>query len=169
MRRVCMSLTLAVFLPLSAWADPVSANLYSANGAIVSVSPSTNGVHIDLGQLQLAGAESSALFLFGGLNVYTDYTVPVEIIRQELQRFVENQPLWDRRVCVLQVTDSKERTLELRCLVSASNSSRAFDLRCAVREHLVTFIQEHHPEALPKTRSVLEAQDRPFTLAPETE
>ena len=75
MRRVCMSLTLAVFLPLSAWADPVSVNLHSANGAIVSVSPSTNGLHIDLGQLQLTGAESSALFLFGGLNVYTDYTV----------------------------------------------------------------------------------------------
>lgn len=75
MRRVCMSLTLAVFLPLSAWADPVSVNLHSAHGAIVSVSPSTNGLHIDLGQLQLTGAESSALFLFGGLNVYTDYTV----------------------------------------------------------------------------------------------
>jgi hypothetical protein len=75
MRRVCMSLALAVFLPLSAWADPVSVNLLSANGAVVSVSPSTNGLHIDMGQLQLTGAESSALFLFGGLNVYTDYTV----------------------------------------------------------------------------------------------
>jgi PEP-CTERM motif-containing protein len=75
MRRVCMSLALAVFLPLSAWADPVSVNLHSANGAIVSVSPSTNGLHIDMGQLQLTGAEASAFFLFGGLNVYTDYTV----------------------------------------------------------------------------------------------
>jgi hypothetical protein len=32
-------------------------------------------MHIDMGQLQLTGAESSALFLFGGLNVYTDYSV----------------------------------------------------------------------------------------------
>ncbi|SNC66149.1 Small-conductance mechanosensitive channel [Hymenobacter gelipurpurascens] len=107
--------------------------------------------------------------LLGTVFLYTDYTVPVEIIRQELQRFVEGEPLWDRRVCVLQVTDSKERTLELRCLVSASNSSRAFDLRCAVREHLITFIQQHHPEALPKTRSVVDAQDRPFTLGTEAE
>jgi hypothetical protein len=75
MRRVCMSLALAVILPLSAWADPVSVNLYSANGATVSVSPSINGLNIDLGKLQLTGAESTALFLFGGLNVYTDYTV----------------------------------------------------------------------------------------------
>ena len=40
MRRVCMSLALAVFLPLSAWADPVSVNLLSEHGALVSVSPS---------------------------------------------------------------------------------------------------------------------------------
>jgi PEP-CTERM motif len=75
MRRVCMSLALAVFLPLSAWADPISATVHSANGAIVSVSPTTNGLNIDLGKLQITGADASALFLFGGLNVYTDYTV----------------------------------------------------------------------------------------------
>jgi hypothetical protein len=70
-----MSLALAVSLPLSAWADPVSATVHSASGAIVSVSPTTNGLNIDLGQLQITGAEASTLFLFGGLNVYTDYTV----------------------------------------------------------------------------------------------
>jgi hypothetical protein len=70
-----MSLALAVILPLSAWADPVSVDLHSANGATVSISPSINGLNIDLGKLQLTGAESTALFLFGGLNVYTDYTV----------------------------------------------------------------------------------------------
>jgi hypothetical protein len=70
-----MSLALAALLPLSAWADPVSATVHSANGAIVSVSPSTNGLNIDLGQLQITGTDATALFLFGGLNVYTDYTV----------------------------------------------------------------------------------------------
>jgi hypothetical protein len=70
-----MSLALAAFLPLSAWADPVSATVHSANGAIVSVSPTTNGLNIDLGELQITGTQASALFLFGGLNVYTDYTV----------------------------------------------------------------------------------------------
>ncbi|TGE08461.1 mechanosensitive ion channel family protein [Hymenobacter fodinae] len=105
--------------------------------------------------------------LLGTVFLYTDYTVPVDIMRQELQRYVSGHTLWDRRVCVLQVTDSKERTLELRCLVSSNNSSNAFDLRCAVREHMVTFIQQHHPEALPKTRTLVDAKDQPFTLAPE--
>ena len=79
MRRVYMSLALAVFLPLSAWADPVSVNLLSANGALISASPTTNGLNIDMGQVNISGADASALFLFGGLNVYTDYTVRLNL------------------------------------------------------------------------------------------
>ncbi|MBX0290326.1 mechanosensitive ion channel family protein [Hymenobacter sp. HSC-4F20] len=104
--------------------------------------------------------------LLGTVFLYTDYTIPVEAVRAELQRTVESNPLWDRRVCVLQVTDSKERTLELRCLVSAANSSQAFDLRCAVREQLVQFIQQHYPESLPKSRTLVAPPDQPFTPAP---
>lgn len=106
--------------------------------------------------------------LLGTVFLYTDYTIPVDAVRAELRRAVAANPLWDQRTCVLQVTDSKERTLELRCLVSASNSSRAFDLRCEVREHMVAFIQQQYPESLPKTRAVSEAADRPFTPALES-
>ncbi|SNR34397.1 mechanosensitive ion channel family protein [Hymenobacter mucosus] len=104
--------------------------------------------------------------LLGTVFLYTDYTIPVDAVRAELQRVVASHPLWDRRVCLLQVTDSKERTLELRCLMSAANSSQAFDLRCAVREQLIKFIQQQHPTSLPKTRSVVEPTDQPFTLDP---
>ncbi|MDO7876706.1 mechanosensitive ion channel [Hymenobacter sp. ASUV-10] len=90
--------------------------------------------------------------LIGTVFLYVDYTLPVEAVRQELQHFVAQQPLWDQRVCALQVTDSKEKTMELRLLVSAADAGRAFDLRCAVREHLVGFIQRHYPTALPRTR-----------------
>ncbi len=100
--------------------------------------------------------------ILGTVFLYTDYTLPVEAVRIELQRVAAAHPLWDQRVCALQVTDSKERTLELRCLVSAANSSQAFDLRCAVREQLVAFIQQHYPQCLPKTRSLIEPTDQPF-------
>ena len=101
--------------------------------------------------------------LLGTVFLYTDYTIPVDAVRTELQRIVQNNPLWDQRVCVLQVTDSKERTLELRCLISAINSSQAFELRCAVREQLIGFIQRSYPDCLPKTRTLTEPTDRPFT------
>jgi hypothetical protein len=54
--------------------------------------------------------------------------------------------------------------MELRALVSASNSSRAFDLRCYVRENLIKYIQLHLPEGLSKNRYQLAADnhnDRP--------
>ncbi len=95
--------------------------------------------------------------ILGTVFIYADYTLPVAPMRAELTRLLESSPLWDKRVNVLQVTDVKEHTLELRALMSAANSSNAFDLRCFVRENLVTFIQKNYPECLPKTRTTLSA------------
>ncbi|WP_276496584.1 mechanosensitive ion channel family protein [Pontibacter litorisediminis] len=85
--------------------------------------------------------------------LYTDYTLPIEPLRKEFDRILASTELWNKQVSVLQVTDSKERTLELRALMSAQNSGIAWDLRCLVREKLIDFIQRNYPEALPKTRS----------------
>ena len=97
--------------------------------------------------------------LMGTVFIYTDYTVPVEELRQELTRLLSANDLWDQRVNALQVTDAKERTLEIRALMSARNSSDSFDLRCYVREQLITFVQRNYPEALPKTRTELTYAD----------
>ncbi|MCC3155321.1 mechanosensitive ion channel [Hymenobacter sp. BT770] len=94
--------------------------------------------------------------ILGTVLLQTDYTVPVEAVRSELQRIVAASPLWDRRVCVLHVTDSKERTMELRALVSAANASDVWELRCTVREQLVGFLQREFPGSLPHTRAVVE-------------
>jgi small-conductance mechanosensitive channel len=94
--------------------------------------------------------------LLGTVFLYVDYTIPVEAIRTELARIVAGTPRWDGRVATVQVTDVKEHTLELRALVSAADASTAFDLRCEVREKLVTFIQANYPECLPKTRAIVE-------------
>jgi small-conductance mechanosensitive channel len=99
----------------------------------------------------------SSAQLTGTVFVYADYTAPIEALRAELQRALAAHPLWDQRVCVLQVTDTKDRVLELRALVSAANASALWDLRCAVREQLVTYLQQHHPASLPRTRVDLPA------------
>jgi len=90
--------------------------------------------------------------LLGTVFIHADYTVPVQAVREELRRICEGTELWDERVCVLQVTDAKERTLELRALVSAINSPIAWDLRVHVREKLIEFLQREHPDCLPRTR-----------------
>jgi small-conductance mechanosensitive channel len=109
--------------------------------------------------------EDSALI--GSAFLYVDYSAPVGIIRDKLSEIVKASKNWDGRVINLQVTDAKERTIELRCLMSARNAGRAFDLRCEVREHLVEFLQKHHPEALPRQRSDVAVSGLPDSKSPK--
>jgi small-conductance mechanosensitive channel len=95
----------------------------------------------------------SSADLLGSVFLYVDYTVPVEEVRAELSRIVKSTNLWRGKVCVLQVTDAMEGTLQLRALVDAQDSGAAWDLRCYVREKLVQFLQEKYPNALPKIRA----------------
>jgi small-conductance mechanosensitive channel len=91
--------------------------------------------------------------LLAYVYIYVDYTVPVEELRQEFRRILESTPLWDHKVCVLQVSDASEHSMQIRALMSAANSSKAWDLRCLAREKLIKFQQEKYPESLPKARA----------------
>ena len=91
--------------------------------------------------------------LLGTVLLYVDYTVSVEEVRQEFHRILETSGMWDGKTWGLQVTNAGEHTLELRALMSAPSGPRAWDLRCHVREKLIQFLQEHHPQSLPRTRT----------------
>lgn len=98
--------------------------------------------------------------ILGSVFLWLDYRQSVPAIRHELERFVRAHPLWDGRVCELDVTEASERAMQVRCLVSCRDSSESWKLRCAVREHLIGFVQGHHPAGLPRLRvAPLEASD----------
>lgn len=90
--------------------------------------------------------------ILGTVFIYTDFDIPVEDLRQKLTELLKNNRLWDGKVSVLQVTDLKERTMEIRCLMSCRNSGDAFDLRCFIREEMIKHIRINFPESLVKTR-----------------
>jgi small-conductance mechanosensitive channel len=90
--------------------------------------------------------------ILGTAFLYVDYSIPVEDLRRQLNAIVHASPQWDKKVCVLQVTNLTEHSMELRCLVSSRNSSENFDLRCLVREQMAAWIQQNHPTAFPTTR-----------------
>jgi len=94
--------------------------------------------------------------ILGTVFLHVDYTVPLDALRAELTRILEASPYWDGKVNVLQVTDAKERTLEIRALASARDASEAWNLRCEVREKLVQFLQRNFPESLPRLRATVE-------------
>jgi small-conductance mechanosensitive channel len=91
--------------------------------------------------------------ILGTVFLYMDHTVPIDAIREEFERLIVKSNLWDKRVKVVQVTDVREHTIEIRVLMSSSTSSNAFDLRCYIRENLITFIQKNFPGSLPRSRN----------------
>ncbi|MDX6236974.1 MAG: hypothetical protein QOG10_1789 [Kribbellaceae bacterium] len=99
--------------------------------------------------------------VLGSIVLHVDFTVPVEELRAEMYRVVQRSPLWDGQDWVLQVVDTTPSTMVVRGLVSSADAPSNWDLRCDVREKLLAFLQERHPEALPKVRAdVSEANGR---------
>ena len=94
--------------------------------------------------------------ILGTVFIYVDYTVPVDAIREELTRILQNSPNWDKKVNIVQVTNASEKTVEVRALMSAADASMAWDLRCDVRECLIAFLKKSYPEALPRARVELD-------------
>ena len=90
--------------------------------------------------------------LMGVVLIYADYRLPVDDVRAELHRLLEASDLWDKKAWGLQVTDATDKTIQLRALVSASDGSRLWDLRCHIREKLIAYIADKHPDALPFDR-----------------
>ncbi|MDB5018086.1 MAG: mechanosensitive ion channel protein MscS [Mucilaginibacter sp.] len=97
--------------------------------------------------------------ILGTVFLYLDYNTPVDALREEFDRLLAQTELWDKRVKVIQVTDTKTDCIEIRVLVSARDSSQAFDLRCYIRENLVKFVRDKYPQSLPLNRLAIKNMD----------
>src|SRR5262245_41400317 len=93
--------------------------------------------------------------ILGTVFLWVDYGTPIEPLRAELRRICERAPEWDRRLCIIQVTDATPNSVQLRALVSSADASRNWDLRCLVRERLLEFLRREYPESLPRLRAAL--------------
>jgi small-conductance mechanosensitive channel len=93
--------------------------------------------------------------LMAYVYLYLDYTMPIEPLRIEFTKILVNSPLWDKKVNALQVSDASEHAIQVRALMSAADSSSAWDLRCEVREKLLEFVQQKYPQCLPRNRNDL--------------
>jgi small-conductance mechanosensitive channel len=100
--------------------------------------------------------------LIGSVYLYLDYSVPVEAVRTKLSEIAAESKLCDGKVINLQVSDARERVVELRALVSARTAPQCWDLRCEVREKLIAFIRDTYPAALPQTRVQFETTPQPI-------
>ena len=90
--------------------------------------------------------------LLGSVFLNVDFRMPVAPLRAALEKMMPGYPEWDGRFFNIQVTDATEKTMQLRVLCTAQSSSKAFDLRCKVREDLIAFMQQEYPQYLPTMR-----------------
>lgn len=90
--------------------------------------------------------------IIGSVFLYVDYTTDLSALRTEQTKILTGSDLWDGNTDLLQVTDATEQSIQIRSVVSASDSGKAWELRCLLREGLVSFLKREQPEALPRRR-----------------
>ncbi|MDS1269486.1 mechanosensitive ion channel [Lipingzhangella sp. LS1_29] len=96
----------------------------------------------------------------GKVVLRVDWRTPVNELREHVGGYIAKHPLWDGRRWSLQAIDVLESgVVELRVVVTAADSDAQWDLCCDIREHMLAYIGEHHPEALPRRRAELEGED----------
>lgn len=84
--------------------------------------------------------------------LYVDYSLPLSPLRNEFERLIKDSPLWDGKISAVHVTNSTERALEVRFLFGTHNPQDAFNLKCFVREQLISFIQREYSHCFPQYR-----------------
>ncbi|MET8090279.1 mechanosensitive ion channel domain-containing protein [Micromonospora sp. NPDC005220] len=89
----------------------------------------------------------------GKVEIHVDHTADLYDLRREARRLVESSPLWDGGQWVLQMIDSTPQTVVIQVQATAADGASAWDLRCDLREGLVGYLRDHHPQWLPRTRS----------------
>ncbi|MFV0645724.1 MAG: mechanosensitive ion channel family protein [Sphingomonadaceae bacterium] len=90
--------------------------------------------------------------LTGPVFLNLDPVTDVAPLRAEFLRFVSTQPKWDHRTANVMMTDAYPESIELRLSMSAATIGDLFDLRCAVREHMLGWLRNEMPEALIRHR-----------------
>ena len=103
--------------------------------------------------------------LLGSVMLYLDPATRIGPIRAEFERQIADNPRWDRRVQVVQVTETTRDAIEVRLLMSAKDSPTLFDLRCDIREGMLEWLADHQPEAFARLR-LLEADAGPAAAGP---
>ena len=87
----------------------------------------------------------------GSVLLYLDYAAPVDRIREKAVEFAAQSKTGT--VSSVQVTGTSPQAIEIRILVSADSAASASNLCADLRERLIAFLQQEHPEALPRQRS----------------
>jgi small-conductance mechanosensitive channel len=85
----------------------------------------------------------------GTVELSVNWQVPLDDLREHLHRFLATCDSWDGRNAEIRVDKTVGTEMTLLVIVTAADADAVFDLKWQVREAMVSYLQQHHPEALP--------------------
>lgn len=91
--------------------------------------------------------------LIGAFFLYADFTLPIDKLREELGATLSKSSLWDGKVGSITISDLQAQVMQLQVLASAQNAEDVSKLKNELREKLIRYIVNTHPESLPKSRN----------------
>ncbi|MFD9307108.1 mechanosensitive ion channel family protein [Streptomyces sp. NPDC060048] len=86
----------------------------------------------------------------GTVFLHCDHSAPVDLMRDKVHEILHNCREWDGRGWDLAVTETTPSTIVVRAIVTAKDADDLWTVRCAVREQLIAWLAEKHPDALPR-------------------
>ena len=94
----------------------------------------------------------SSTELIGAAYIHVDFRSDMEEIRKHFLQILKSTSLWNGKSSAIQVTETNAETMQLRAIMSVENSSAAWDIRCLVREKMIAWLRDEHPDWLPRVR-----------------
>ncbi len=102
--------------------------------------------------------------LIAAAYIHVDFRADMEEIRKHFLEILKSTSLWSGQSSAMQVTGTSAETMELRAIMSVENSSAAWDIRCLVREGMIAWLRDEHPEWLPRVRMTKPDDERKAPL-----
>ncbi len=89
----------------------------------------------------------------GNIALYLDYAAPVDLIRKKATELVAETKQDNAKVTSVQVTNVSAEAIEIHILVNSDSAATTGDVSADLREKLIAYLQQEHPEALPRRRN----------------
>jgi small-conductance mechanosensitive channel len=89
----------------------------------------------------------------GSVILFLDYSAPVDIIRKKAIELVGQSDRGKATVTSVQVTNVTAQGIQVQILVHSDATSMTNNVCADLREQLIAFLNQDHPEALPRSRS----------------
>ncbi|CAI2167438.1 14081_t:CDS:2 [Funneliformis geosporum] len=89
-----------------------------------------------------------------GMNfeLYVDYGIPLEDLKQYYQLILQKSDNWDHRDGTLSIKECQKTCMILKASMTAADVKIAFKLKGELREKLLEYIITTYPEYLPRSR-----------------